>query len=108
MEQRTGSAGLGLAVLSAAAFGTSGTFAASLLEAGWTAGSAVTARVVTAALVLAPFALLQLRGQLGLLRRGVGALLGAAGLGRRDGRAHARRRARKAATLTRFAQEVLQ
>ena len=76
MEQRAGSAGLGLAVLSAAAFGTSGTFAASLLEAGWTAGSAVTARVVTAALVLAPVALLQLRGRLGLLRRGAGAVTG--------------------------------
>jgi len=72
VQQRAGGAGLGLAVLSAATFGTSGTFAASLLDAGWTAGSAVTARVVTAALVLAPFALLQLRGRPGLLRRGGG------------------------------------
>jgi drug/metabolite transporter (DMT)-like permease len=75
VEQRVaGSAGLGLAVLSAATFGTSGAFAASLLEAGWTPGAAVTARVVTAALVLAVPALLALRsmrdGKRHLLRRG--------------------------------------
>jgi drug/metabolite transporter (DMT)-like permease len=71
VEQRTtGSAGLGLAALSAAAFGTSGAFAASLLEAGWTPGAAVTTRVVLAALVLTVPALLQLRGRRGLLLRG--------------------------------------
>lgn len=63
-------AGLGLAVLSAAAFGTSGTFAASLLAEGWSPGAAVTARVVLAALVLTAPALLALRGQRGWLRRG--------------------------------------
>jgi drug/metabolite transporter (DMT)-like permease len=71
VDQRTaGGAGLGLALVSAATFGTSGAFAASLLEAGWTPGSAVTVRVVVAALVLTPLALLQLRGRLGQLRRG--------------------------------------
>lgn len=70
MQERSSSAGLGLGVLSAATFGTSGTFAASLLAAGWTAGSAVTWRVVVAALVIAPFALPQLRGRRGALRRG--------------------------------------
>lgn len=71
MEQRgAGSAGLGLAVLSAATFGTSGAFASSLLEAGWTPGSAVTVRVVLAALVLTVPALLLLRGRLADLRRG--------------------------------------
>ena len=70
MKQSAAGAGLGLAVLSAAAFGTSGAFAASLLAAGWTAGSAVTARVVVAALVLTVPALLALRGRLSSLRRG--------------------------------------
>jgi drug/metabolite transporter (DMT)-like permease len=63
VEQRTaGRAGLGLAVLSAATFGTSGAFAASLLQSGWTPGAAVTVRVVLAALVLTVPALLLLRG----------------------------------------------
>ena len=73
MAQRfAGSAGLGLAVLSALTFGTSGAFAASLLEAGWTPGAAVTVRVVLAALVLTVPALVILRGRLRQLRRGVG------------------------------------
>jgi hypothetical protein len=37
VDKRTaGGAGLALALLSAATFGTSGSFAASLIEAGWT------------------------------------------------------------------------
>ena len=72
MEQRAaGGAGLGLALLSAATFGTSGSFAASLLAAGWTPGSAVTARVLVAALVLSVPALLLLRGHGAALRRGL-------------------------------------
>lgn len=69
--QHRGSGGLGLtlALLSAATFGTSGSFAASLIEAGWTPGAAVTARVLVAALVLTVPALLQLRGHGRLLRR---------------------------------------
>jgi drug/metabolite transporter (DMT)-like permease len=70
----SGGAGLGLAVLSAATFGTSGAFAASLLAAGWTPGSAVTVRVVVAALVLTAPALLLLRGRLDQLGRGAGTL----------------------------------
>lgn len=70
MDTRTaGGTGLALALLSAATFGTSGSFAASLIEAGWTPGSAVTARVITAALLLTLPALLQLRGGLARLRR---------------------------------------
>ena len=70
METRTaGGTGLALALLSAATFATSGSFAASLIEAGWTPGSAVTARVIMAALVLTLPALLQLRGRLARLRR---------------------------------------
>jgi drug/metabolite transporter (DMT)-like permease len=70
MHRSTGaSTGLLLAVLSAAMFSMSGPFAASLFAAGWTPGAAVTARVVTAALVLTVPALLQLRGRGSLLRR---------------------------------------
>jgi drug/metabolite transporter (DMT)-like permease len=64
-----GRTGIGLALLSAAAFSTSGAFAASLLAAGWTPGAAVTVRVVIAALVLTPPALLALRGRYRLLVR---------------------------------------
>jgi drug/metabolite transporter (DMT)-like permease len=76
VEQRlAGGAGLGLAVVSAATFGTSGAFAASLLAAGWTPGAAVTVRVVVAALVLTVPALLSLRGHRARLRRGSRTLL---------------------------------
>lgn len=62
MDRSTaGRAGLGLALLSGATFGTSGSFASSLLDAGWTSGAAVTARVVLAAIVLTIPALLVLR-----------------------------------------------
>jgi drug/metabolite transporter (DMT)-like permease len=60
--------GLAYAALSAATFGTSGTFASSLLQAGWTPAAAVTARIGIAALVLTPFALQQLRGNWASLR----------------------------------------
>ena len=53
--------GLAIAVVSAAAFGTSGSFAASLLATGWSPGAAVTTRVGIATLVLAVPALLSLR-----------------------------------------------
>lgn len=68
--RKPGSAGLGFASLSAATFGSSGPFAASLLEAGWTPGAAVTVRVAAAALILTVPAMLQLRGRRALLRRG--------------------------------------
>ncbi len=62
MQHRSiSNAGLALAVLSGATFGTSGSFGSSLLSAGWTPGAAVTTRVIVAALVLTPLALLQLR-----------------------------------------------
>jgi len=53
--------GLAVAVLSGATFGTSGSFAASLLAVNWTPGAAVLARVSIAAVVLTIPALLQLR-----------------------------------------------
>ncbi len=67
---RLGGAGLVLGVTSAAAFGTSGVFAAALMGAGWTPGAAVAVRVLLAAVVLTAPALWQLRGRWGLLRRG--------------------------------------
>jgi drug/metabolite transporter (DMT)-like permease len=67
-----GGAGLTLALLSAAAFGTSGTFASALIGSGWSPGAAVLARMAVAALVLTVPAVLRLRGQWGLLRRSAG------------------------------------
>lgn len=67
LDRRTGLLGLLLAVLSAAAFGTAGVFATGLLDAGWTAGSAVTVRMGVAALALTVPAVLQLRGRWRLL-----------------------------------------
>ena len=49
---RTQAAGLWFAVLSAASFGLSGSLASGLMDAGWSAGGAVVARVGVAALVL--------------------------------------------------------
>jgi drug/metabolite transporter (DMT)-like permease len=70
--QRSAGVGLSLALLSAVTFATSGTFARSLIEAGWSAEAAVAARVGIAALVLAVPAAVALRGQLSLLRRNLG------------------------------------
>ena len=67
--------GLLLALVSAAAFGTSGTLAKPLLEAGWSSGAAVAARIGVAALVLLVPALLSLRGRWHLLRRHAGLML---------------------------------
>ncbi len=61
--------GLLLALLSAAGFGTSGAFAKSLIEAGWSPGAAVTVRIGGAALVLAVPTLLALRGRWAVLVR---------------------------------------
>jgi len=67
--------GLGLAVLSAAAFGTSGTCGSALVDAGWSPAAAVTARITVAALVLTWPALAALRGRWALLRRSAGQVL---------------------------------
>ena len=61
-------AGLGLALLSAASFSTSGSFARSLADAGWSSGAAVAVRVGVAAIMLAVPALIALRGRWGTLR----------------------------------------
>jgi drug/metabolite transporter (DMT)-like permease len=62
------SRGLGLAVLSAASFGTSGALAGGLMDAGWSAAAAVAVRVGLAATVLLLPALRALGGRWGLLR----------------------------------------
>ena len=55
--------GLLAALLSAAVFGTSGSFAWALLDAGWSPGAAVTVRISGAAVVLAVPAAIALRGR---------------------------------------------
>lgn len=62
---RTGVGGIGLtlAIVTAATFSTSGTFASSLIDAGWSPGAAVLARISLAAVLLTIPALIQLRGQ---------------------------------------------
>lgn len=71
---RTSSTGLSLALVSAATFGTSGTFASALMAAGWTPGAAVVTRIGVAALLLTVPALVQLRGRWALLRRSLPAV----------------------------------
>lgn len=65
-------AGLALAVLSAATFGTSGTFASALIGTGWSPAAAVLTRIAASALILTVPALIQLRGRWALLRRAAG------------------------------------
>src|SRR4051795_13517396 len=71
MRSDRSAAGLGLtlALVSAATFGTSGTFARSLIDAGWSAGAAVAARVGIAAVILAVPAAIALRGRWRVARR---------------------------------------
>lgn len=57
------SAGLVVAVMSAVSAGTAGPFVKPLLEAGWSPAAAVTARVLTAGVVLLPLVLVSLRGR---------------------------------------------
>ena len=69
-SQRSTGVGLSLAVMSALTFASSGTFARSLIDAGWSAEAAVFVRVAIGALVLAVPAALALRGNRSALRRG--------------------------------------
>lgn len=68
--------GLLLAVVSAAAFGTSGAFGRSMLDAGWTPGAVVFLRIAVACLLLLVPTVLALRGRWVLLRRNVGLVVG--------------------------------
>ncbi|MFD2766607.1 EamA family transporter [Micromonospora eburnea] len=74
MRERSG-VGLGLALISAVTFATSGTFARSLITGGWSAEAVVLARVGIAALVLAVPAVLALRGRWPVLRRNAGTIV---------------------------------
>ncbi len=58
-----------MALLTAAAFGTSGTFGSALIEARWSPAAAVLARVAACALILTIPAVVQLRGRWALLRQ---------------------------------------
>jgi drug/metabolite transporter (DMT)-like permease len=62
-------AGIGLGLVSAMFFGTSGTFGSALIGAGWSPAAAVLARVCVAALTLTVPALIALRGRWRLLRQ---------------------------------------
>jgi drug/metabolite transporter (DMT)-like permease len=72
LQQRTAGAGIGMALLSAATFGTSGSFARSLIDAGWSPGAAVAARISIAAVLLAVPAAVAMRGRWRVLRRNIG------------------------------------
>ena len=68
--------GLLVAVLAAVAFGTSGAFIKPVLASGWSPAAAVTVRALIGGLVLAPFALIALRGRWDAVWRGRWRLLG--------------------------------
>lgn len=75
-QERAAVTGLGLAVLSSACFGTSGSFARSLTDAGWSSGAAVAIRIGFAALMLAIPAVIALRGKWRVLGRNFGMVSG--------------------------------
>lgn len=64
--------GLLFALASAASFGLSGSLARGLIDAGWTPGAAVTARILGAVLVLAVPAAIALHGRWRLMRTNAG------------------------------------
>ncbi len=71
LEQRATRAGFVLALFSAATFGTSGTFAKSLIDAGWSPAAAVAIRISVAAVLLAVPAVVTLRGRWNVLWRNI-------------------------------------
>lgn len=74
-EPRRGFSGIGVALFSSAVFGVSGSFAKALLEAGWTPGAAVTARMGGASLILLIPTLWAMRGHWGSLRTNLKSIL---------------------------------
>ena len=76
MKSSSMSTGLIAALISCISFGTSGAFIKPLLEAGWSPVAAVTARALTAGLVLLPFVLFSLRGRWAALWRARWRVLG--------------------------------
>jgi drug/metabolite transporter (DMT)-like permease len=67
-DTRGRTAGLGFALASASSFGLSGALGRGLMDAGWSAAAAVAVRILVGALVLAPLAILELRGRWDVLR----------------------------------------
>jgi drug/metabolite transporter (DMT)-like permease len=67
--------GLLVALGAASSFGMSGAWARGLIDAGWTPGAAVAARVWVAALILLVPTILTMRGRWGLLRRNAGMIV---------------------------------
>jgi len=68
--------GLGFALVSAVTFGLSGALARGLLDTGWSPGAVVLVRIGLAALVVAPFGVVALRGRWHILRRSAGIVIG--------------------------------
>ena len=66
---------MALAVGASLAFGSSGSLARGLFDAGWTPGAVVLVRISIGALVVAPFGIVALAGQWGALRRHAGVLV---------------------------------
>lgn len=73
LSRRT--SGVGLALLAASSFALSGPLAKSMIDSGWTAGSAVIVRILIAGVVLIVPALVVLRGRWSLLRRNAGLIV---------------------------------
>jgi drug/metabolite transporter (DMT)-like permease len=67
--------GLGFALASAVSFGLSGALARGLLDTGWSPGAVVLVRIALAAVVVAPFGIVALRGRWDVLRRNAGTLV---------------------------------
>jgi drug/metabolite transporter (DMT)-like permease len=81
MKRSSTTAGLVIALIAAATFGTSGALIKPLLEAGWSPAAAVTVRVLVGGVVLAPIAVVTLRGRWDALWRGRYRVLGMALIG---------------------------
>jgi drug/metabolite transporter (DMT)-like permease len=75
MPRSQTSVGLVIAVIAAATFGSSGALVKPLLEAGWSPAAAVTVRALVGGIVLAPVAILTLRGRWSALWRSRGRVL---------------------------------
>lgn len=67
--------GLGIALFSAVAFGSSGTFGTSLMAEGWSPGAVVTLRIVGAAILLAVPTAIAMRGRWHLFRSNIMSVL---------------------------------
>jgi drug/metabolite transporter (DMT)-like permease len=81
MKRSPTSLGLVIAVIAAVSFGASGAFVKPLLESGWSPAAAVTLRVLTGGIVLAPFAFLAVRGKWTAVWRARWRILAMAGIG---------------------------